>query len=443
MTPTRRTHRSHGLAAALVASSLLLSACSSGGTDDTTSEDTPAADGAVELVFDSWLPTMDPLQWPALYAAFQEENPDISITFNRDEDFDAFKTQLDNKILADEVPDIYGIQVGSSFDDYADYALDTSEYASGWIDQLSEQAVAQTTTTDGTVAAVPILNAGMEYFLYNQTLMDEMGLTLPTTRDEVFAIATQIRAAGLTPFAMGAADAWHDADFFVWLSNQYGSGGDIYKAAAGEIPWDSDTLVQAGQAWQELFTNGVFEDAATTVNTYPMARDDYFMARRAVFMPTGSWHVGAGLTISPETPGTAVENDALGMADCPPGGERDAGVTAGVDFALAISASSTPEKQEAAAKFVEFMAVGEGQQMWADTLQGFPVAKDVTVHLDEGESDLAQSSVDLVTETLLAAQYDRKLVSPGRDSLENDLGVVLQNIADGADPATELATLNQ
>lgn len=120
----------------------------------------------------------------------------------------------------------------------------------------------------------------------------------------------------------------------------------------------------------------------------------------------------------------------------------DAGATSGVDFAIAMSADIDDAKKDAAAIFIEFMAVGTGQQVWVNRLQGFPVATDVAVELKDGESELAQESVALVTKAMQASQYPRKLVAPGNDSLETDLGVVLQNIADGADPATELATLN-
>jgi raffinose/stachyose/melibiose transport system substrate-binding protein len=414
------------------AGSLVLAGCTNS-TDD-------SADGVTEITFHSWLPTQD--QWPDIIAAFEAENPDIKINFTREEDYAAYTTNLDNEILAGEIPDLYGIQVGASFDDYSEFALDTAEYASDWISDLNGAAVEQTTNSDGVVAAVPILMGGMEYYLYNKTLLDQLGLALPTNYEELVSVSTAARAAGYSPFAMGAADTWHSSDFFVWLSNQFGEGGDIYRAAAGEIPWDSASLVDAAATWQDLFTDGVFQDAATTVATYPNARDDYFLAGRSVFFPTGSWHVGAALSTSPEVPGSAVENDEIGFAVFPTIGEQDAGVTSGVDFALAISSESSPEKQEAAAKFAEFLAVGEGQQIWVDTFQGFPAANDISIQLDENESELAQESVALTTESLQASVYARKLVAPGRESLESDLGIVLQNIADGADPATELATLN-
>ena len=421
-------------AALTAVAALALTACGNGGDDATN------ADGDIELTFHTWLPTQD--QWPDLVAAFEEENPGVAITFTRDEDYGAFMTSLDNAILADEVPDIYGIQVGASFDDYADYAMPVEDYAADWIDGLSDTAREQTTTTDGVEAGIPILMAGMQYYLYNQTLMDELGLELPTDYDSLVEVSQAARDAGYSPFAMGAADAWHDADFFVAISNQFGEGGDVYRAAAGEIPWESPSLVEAATTWQNLFTDGVFQDGATSTDTYPSARDDYFLAGRSIAMPTGSWHVGAALTTSPEVPGTEVEGDEIGMAEFPVVGERDAGPTSGVDFALALSADLEGDKLEAATAFAEFMAVGTGQQLWVNTLQGFPAATGVAVELADGESELGLASVDLVTESLARSEYPRKLSVPGRDSLENDLGIVLQNIAGGADPATELATLN-
>lgn len=430
----KKTVRTRTLAAlALTASgALVLAGC---GASDGGAE--PGA--GVTLTFSSWLPTQD--QWSELIAAFEEENPDINIEFSRDEDYAGYLTNLDNAILAGDVPDLFGVQVGSSFDDYAEFALPVDEYASEWIDGVSQGSLEQTTTTDGSVAAVPLLTAGSEFYLYNQTMMDELGLSLPTDHASLLQMSEAARAAGYAPMAMGAADTWHNADFFVWLSNQFGEGGEVYEAARGEIPWDSDSLVAPVEMWQSLFTDGVFQDGATTT-TYPSARDDYFLAGRSLGMHTGSWHVGASLSTSPEVPGSEVEGDAIGMAAFPTLGDNDSGATSGVDFAIAVSSDIDEAKRDAAATFVEFMAVGTGQQLWVNRLQGFPVATDVSVALKDGESELAQQSVALVTEAMQASEFPRKLVAPGNDSLETDLGTVLQNIADGADPAAELATLN-
>ncbi|MDU6746039.1 MAG: ABC transporter substrate-binding protein [Actinomyces sp.] len=421
---------------------LSLVGCSGESSTSSESGSAASADQQINLTFRSWIPSAD--QWTELIEGFEKENPNISIDYSRDEDYETFRTGLDNDILAGDVPDIYGVQVGASFDDYAQYALPVEEYASDWISRIDENSRNQTTTSDGVEAAVPILTAGMEYYLYNKTVFDEIGQQLPENYDDLKEVAAAAREKGYSPFAMGAADAWHNADFFVWLSNQFGDGGEIYKAASGEIPWDSESIVKAGQAWQNLFVDGIFQDGAVTTTTYPAARDDFFLARKAIALPTGSWHVGMALTATDlEQPGSAVENDEIGMAAFPSIGENKATATSGVDIALAVSNSSDPEKAEAAAKFVEFMAIGGGQQIWVNWLQGFPVAEGIEVDVADEEPALGKESVRLVTESLAQAEFPRKLTAPDRPSLENDLGVVLQNIAEGSDPKTELATLNQ
>ena len=102
--------------ALVLASTLLFAGCAKGSQSADAAGEGAEGD-AIALTFHTWIPTQS--QWPELIAAFEKENPGISITFNREEDYDTYRTNLDNEILAGEVPDIYGIQVGSSFDDYA------------------------------------------------------------------------------------------------------------------------------------------------------------------------------------------------------------------------------------------------------------------------------------------------------------------------------------
>lgn len=431
-----RVHRHATVAVSLAASaSLVLAGCASGGSEDEVAED-----GTVTLQLASWLPT--PTQWPDMVAMFEEKYPDITIEYAPSADYAPYQTDLDNAILAGETPDIFGVQPGASFEDYAEYALDVEEYAADWIGDLQQATLEQTTAADGTVKAIPLLTAGSEFYVYNQTILDELGLSLPESYDDLVAVSAAATAAGYSPFAMGAADAWHDNDFFVWLSNQYGDGGDVYRAAAGEIPWDSESLVAAATRWHQLFEDGVFQNGATSTTTYPSARDDYFLAGKALAMPTGSWHVGASLSTNAEVIGSAVEGDAIGMAPFPMIGDNDSGVTNGVDFALAVSADIDESKIDAAGAFVQFMATGAGQQYWVNELQGFPVATAVQVEVPDSESDLAKESIAAVSSALAASTYARKIVAPDNPSLETDLGVVLQNIANGADPSAELATLN-
>jgi len=430
-----RAARRRLIAATAAVSALGLLAACAGGDDDGVAED-----GTVTLTYRTWIPSAE--QWRPIVEAFEAENPDIKIDFQGADAADDYLGELDNLILAGEVPDLYGIQTTAAFDDYAEYALDTDEYAADWKDGLKPELLEETTTADGEVKALPILTAGSEFYLYNQSLFDELGLDVPTDYESLLAVSKAAKAEGYTSFAMGAADTWHDADFFVWLSTQYGDGEDVYRASGGEESWTSPSLVEAATAWQKLFEDGVFQAAATSTTTYPSARDDYLLARKSLAMPTGSWHVSATLTDNPETPGSAVEDDELAMAPFPTIGDTPATSTSGVDYALALSADLSGAKLEAATKFAKFLSIGEGQQIWVNTLQGFPAANDVQPELSDGESQTAVDSVQRVSDALQASDHARKVKSTDNEGLENDLGVVLQNIANGADPAKELGTLD-
>ncbi len=69
------------------------------------------------------------------------------------------------------------------------------------------------------------------------------------------------------------------------------------------------------------------------------------------------------------------------------------------------------------------------------------MADGVEIQVADSEPQIGKDSVKLVTDSLSASTYARKPLSTD-PAFENDLGVVLQNIAGGADPKTELASLD-
>ena len=54
------------------------------------------------------------------------------------------------------------------------------------------------------MVAMPTITSGSEYILYNKTLLDEQGIKVPTTYDELVAANKELKAKGLMPLALGA-----------------------------------------------------------------------------------------------------------------------------------------------------------------------------------------------------------------------------------------------
>lgn len=409
------------------AGALALSIGTLAGCGSSEQEAAGTKDDPVTITFWTWQPT--DAQWKILYNKFEEENPGIKIDWWRTSEMSDYQKKLQTAMAGGEGPDVFGVQAGSMVDQYGRFADDMSALADenmpGWKDKVSEGAVDQVKNSDGTLVAMPTITSGSEYIVYNKTLLKEHGIEqVPTTYDELLQDVNKLKGDGLMPLALGAKDGWHLDDLFVWLSNQYGEG-DIYKAAEGKAKFTDDTFVKTMEAWKSMIDDGLYQDGAVGTSTYPDARDNYFYARKTAFFPTGSWHVSAVLP-NDETKGTAIEHDELGMMEFPNVGPKQAGPTTGVDFGLAVNKDS--KKKKAAMKFIEFMTTGTGQQEWVNTLQGSPVAKDVTVQVPEDATETAKQSIELVTKGQSASKLNRKLVN---QELNDEIAVQMQNIYTG------------
>ncbi|MEI3402999.1 MAG: extracellular solute-binding protein [Blautia wexlerae] len=393
----------------------------------------------VTLSFWSWLPTTD--QSEEMIAEFEKQNPDIKIDYTRTEQSDYFE-KLQVAMASGTGPDLFGLTTGTMTEQYAPFAEDMSglgdEYWSDWKDTISETAVEQCTTEDGTVVGMPLLVAGMTDFLYNKTLMDECGIEkVPTTYEELKDAAAKAKEKGYVCVAAGAADDWVNSDWFVQISNEFEEGA-VYEAEKGERPWTDQCFVDTMTAWQNLFNDGIFEDGALGVATYPDARDQYFFARKSIFFLTGSWHLGPISPSNSEIQGTDIGNqgDTIGMCVFPSMSE-DGKIcgTSGVDIMLAVNKDC--KEKEAAMKFVQFMADGDGQQYWVNYLQGAPVSKNIS-YTGTVDGELQQQSIDEVNSYVSNAVGNRKL---SNSEVETAIQVAMQNVAAGADPADELKTV--
>lgn len=405
-------------------------------TETTDASETSTSEEDVTLTFWSWLPTND--QSEEMIAGFESENPGIKIEYIRTEQEDFFE-KLQVAMASGTGPDLYGMTTGSMMEQYAKFSVDMKEaadtYWPEWKDNINQNAVEQCTTEDGTVAGMPLLIAGMTTLMYNKTLMDECGIEkVPTTYEELLDAAAKAKAKGYVCVAAGAADDWINSDWFIQASNEFEEGA-VYEAEAGEREWTDQCFVDTMKAWKKLFTDGVFEDGALGVATYPDARDQYFFARKAVFFMTGSWHLGPTSPSNSEIQGTEIGNqgDVIGMEPFPSVSESGAQLaTSGVDVMICMNKDC--EQQEAAMKFIEYLSNGAGQQYWVNYLQGSPVSNNIS-YTGAIDGELQQQSIDNVNNYVAGAAGSRKL---SNSEIETAIQVAMQNVAAGADPLTEL-----
>ena len=97
----------------------------------------------------------------------------------------------------------------------------------------------QLITIDGSVMAVAFMGNGQHLFV-RKDVLDQVGLPVPTTYDEMLAAAEAIRAAGIMeyPLAASVKPGWDLAAEFVNL--YLGTGGEFFEPGTATLAIDND-----------------------------------------------------------------------------------------------------------------------------------------------------------------------------------------------------------
>ena len=102
----------------------------------------------------------------------------------------------------------------------------------------------QKITIDGKIYAVAFM-ANAQHLWYRESILNDLGIAVPTTYEEVIAAAEKIKAAGVmdNPYAGAFKSGWNLGQEFV---NMYlGHGGEFFKSGSAQPNVNNDTGVAA------------------------------------------------------------------------------------------------------------------------------------------------------------------------------------------------------
>lgn len=369
-----RIARTAAAAAAITILAGGLAGCAGGPSD---------SDGTVELSWWGWNPT----DYKAAIEEFEKENPDIKVTFKQFA-YNDYVTALRPGLTSSDGPDVFQVQPGELVTNFGPLAVPledpmAAEYGDDWADDFNAEGLSQL-QLDGEQVALPSYMSGAGLIYYNQTILDQFGLTVPTTFDEWKTACGTLAAGGIDCLAHGAKDAWVNTDVFISLAQSVAPGA-VYDAIDGEKAWTDPEFVDAMNAWRELFTSGIVAPGATAAAEYPDAHTA-FLTGKAAFIALGTWNTpatmtNAGRALTQET----VTDEITGVTltapfPKPSGNDSTTPLFGGPDNGWAVSASS--KKQDAAVKLVEWLVAGAGQELQA-SVGNFPAKTSVTVRTDD------------------------------------------------------------
>ena len=243
---------------AIAAAVLVFSGC---GGDDNDSNASKSASGK-QVTIDWWhIQNNDPLKsiWEGAAKEYMASHPNVKINITVLEN-EAFKTKLTTTMQAGKVPDIFQSWGGGTLKEQADAGLvqDITEPTKSWIGTLNDAAVGLY-QIDGKQYGVPF-NLGMVGLWYNKALFKKAGISdPPATWDDFLADVQKLKAAGITPLAVGEKDKWPGMFWWANLSLRV-AGKDAMTQAGEDGSFDSEGFVKAGDELKKLIDLKPFQD---------------------------------------------------------------------------------------------------------------------------------------------------------------------------------------
>ena len=299
------------------------------------------------------------------------------------QDFDAALLQA---LRNGQGPDICG-RFATNIADYIvdDLIVDFKPYIEGenGIPNFEENLIGRlydemTQWGDG-LYAIPVICTS-EVFYYNKTMFDTYGLEVPTTWEELENVARVLYAQ--TGYPGFGTDA--NIDTFQGLLMQNGSG--YINAETKSMEVNEEVSLEQLQWYADCLAEGIFREPG----------DDYYLSGPFTSQVVGSY-IGSSAGIGFATP--AEGTFELGVAPIPQADPENNPYVSSWGGGY-VCFKSTPEREEAAYKFLKWYAQPENCSRWAVQFGAMPAYEDAL------ETELFQEYKE--TNLAVKALYDQK-----------------------------------
>nr|WP_223814386.1 ABC transporter substrate-binding protein [Roseicitreum antarcticum] len=204
---------------------------------------------------------------------------------------DAAMTALRARVLSGNAPtavQLKGPAIQEWYEEGVLADISAVAEAEGWADILPT-SIAGHMQCDGTWCAAPVNVHRVDWVWANKAILDEHGITMPTTWDEFNAAAETLQAAGVTPLAHGG-QSWQDATIFETVVLGLG-GPEFFRAALIDLDMDalqSDTMKAV---FDQMRTMRGFVDSNFSGRDWNLATA-MVMNGEAAFQIMGDWAKG-------------------------------------------------------------------------------------------------------------------------------------------------------
>ncbi|PLL14752.1 sugar ABC transporter substrate-binding protein [Tabrizicola sp. TH137] len=378
----------------------------------------------VTLTIESWRNDDLTIWQDTIIPAFEAQNPGIKVVFAPTAPAE-YNAALNSKLAAGSAGDLITCRpFDASLELYNQgHLADLSGLAS--MANFSPVAKSAWQTDDGAATFCVPMASVIHGFIYNKDAFAELGLSVPTTRDEFFAVLDAIKADGTyIPMAMGTNDQWEAATM-----GYNNIGPNYWKGEEGRL-----ALIKGEQKLTDPQWVAPFEELARwkdylgdgfEAQTYPDSQNLFTLGRAAIY-PAGSWEISgfnaqAQFAMGAFPPPVAAAGDTCYISDH-------------TDIAIGLNAASP--NADAAKKFLEWVGSAEFATMYANALPGFFSLNSTPVEMQD---PLAQEFVSWRGKCQSTIRSTYQILSRGTPNLENETWNASANVIRGSETPADAA----
>ncbi len=282
-----------------------VTACTTPGSDNSTPKDTSPVEMDVASLPDTTLSV-----WTSeggtrleilkkLTAQFEEKYPNISVKWTV-RDFGSYPAQIKLALSSDDGPDVCIGNLGWALDGPLIKAgllrpLDDYAEAYGWDTRYPDVGLRQlkfsedgTEYGEGPIYGTPYASDVIGWF-YNKDLLEDLGMEVPTTMDEMDALLEASKAAGQQPILIGNKDGWPVWHLLYNVIDQYATAEEISGVVYGDegASYTSEGIQQGTDKVVEWNEAGYLPPDVNAIAQADAGAD--FRKGEALLFPAGSW----------------------------------------------------------------------------------------------------------------------------------------------------------
>lgn len=319
----------------------------------------------------------------AILAEFQEKYPDITIQDESINDSNGFTNQFKTDIASGNVADIIqwpGVSIMKQyadtgvFLDLTDLIAETPDIKDNVDATLLNMMELSPVGTPGTYA-LPINNQ-METFYYNKDLFAQAGIEkAPETWDEFFEACDKLKEIGVTPWVVGASNAWRVVHIQTGLLYKMCGVEKAKELGGRKAKWTDADVVETIAFIQKLAEEGVFGEDYLGLD-YETEKAMFISGDTAMSFD-GSWRISE----------LGDMEDHVGVFRMPYFTDReqfkDNDIAYPAQLELGGHLKDEPEKLEYVWELASMFASQETQQKFAYDCGNIPVRGDVELQESE------------------------------------------------------------